>query len=90
VWGWGDRDEVLGATSGCYGPGPCLTPPIRVPGLSGVTNFHTSISNEYAVKSDGTVWARGASDHGQRGPGRRAQGQQPQRDQYAIKITNGT
>ncbi len=69
VWGWGQRDDVLNTTTGCYWPGPCLTPPIRVPGLTGVTRFAASIFNDYAVKSDGTVWARGDNNHGQLGLG---------------------
>ncbi|QUQ69837.1 RCC1 domain-containing protein [Kutzneria sp. CA-103260] len=58
VWSWGyNRNGELGAgRSDTFFP--TATP---IPGLTGVVSIGAGVSNGYAVKSDGTVWAWGSN-----------------------------
>jgi alpha-tubulin suppressor-like RCC1 family protein len=64
VWVWGDNSsgEAGNGTTG----GDVLTSQ-RVPGLSGVVQIAAGSESDYALKSDGTVWAWGYNGSGQLG-----------------------
>ncbi len=63
VWTWGpDGRGELGETAAGYIP-------LRVSGLTGVSDIDGGTEHTIALKSDGTVWAWGKNDHGQLGDG---------------------
>ena len=69
VWAWGTN------TAGALGDGDsdqskeCTSTPIRVLGLSQVTDIVSFGTNAYALRSDGTVWSWGAYNAGALGNG---------------------
>lgn len=70
VWDWGnDYYGTLGngttSTTGCQ----CSDIPVQVLGLSNVTAIASGYCDEFAIKSDGTVWAWGWNVNGQLGNG---------------------
>jgi alpha-tubulin suppressor-like RCC1 family protein len=64
VWVWGNNYSGQ-AGNGTHG-GHILTPQ-RVPGLSGVVQIAAGAASDYALKSDGTVWAWGYNLDGELG-----------------------
>ena len=65
VWAWGlNQQGQLG--DGTTNPS---TTPIRVPGLSGMTDIASGSAHSLAVKSDGTVWGWGYNGYGNLGDG---------------------
>jgi RHS repeat-associated protein len=82
LWAWGyngDGELGNGATTNSSAP-------VAVTGLSGVTaisafgmslDFNPGLSAVMALKSDGTVWTWGGSDHGQLGQGSTASASLP-------------
>jgi hypothetical protein len=66
VWVWGNNYSGQ-AGNGTHG-GFMLTPQ-RVPGLSGVVQIAAGDASDYALKSDGTVWAWAYNGAGELGDG---------------------
>jgi alpha-tubulin suppressor-like RCC1 family protein len=66
VWVWGNNYSGQ-AGNGTQG-GLILTPQ-RVPGLSGVVQVAAGAASDYALRSDGTVWAWAYNEAGQLGDG---------------------
>ena len=64
VWVWGD--DSSGEAGNGTNSGDVLKPQ-RVPGLSGVVQIAAGSQSDYALKSDGTVWAWGYNGSGQLG-----------------------
>ncbi len=64
VWVWGNNYSGQ-AGNGTHG-GVMLTPQ-RVPGLSGVVQIAAGDASDYALKSDGTVWAWAYNGEGELG-----------------------
>ena len=64
VWVWGNNysGQAGNGTQGGY-----LLTPQRVPGLSGVVQIAAGAASDYALKSDGTVWAWGYNTDGELG-----------------------
>lgn len=64
VWAWGTNqigEMGTGGTSSLF--------PVRIPGLTGITNIAAAGTNSLAVGANGTVWAWGAGISGQLGNG---------------------
>lgn len=70
AWGDGDGNNNLGVVEPNNGEGGAWAP-WRVAGLRGITAVATSGDTSFALRRDGTVWAWGRDDAGQRGDGRR-------------------
>jgi alpha-tubulin suppressor-like RCC1 family protein len=64
VWVWGNN--LSGQAGNGTHDGQILTPQ-RVPGLSGVVQIAAGDASDYALKSDGTVWAWGYNEQGELG-----------------------
>jgi alpha-tubulin suppressor-like RCC1 family protein len=64
VWVWGSNDSGE-AGNGTHGT--VMPTPQRVPGLSGVIQVAAGDGSDYALKSDGTVWAWGFNGFGELG-----------------------
>jgi alpha-tubulin suppressor-like RCC1 family protein len=64
VWIWGNN--FSGQAGNGTHDGQILTPQ-RVPGLSGVVQIAAGDASDYALKSDGTVWAWGYNEQGELG-----------------------
>ncbi len=64
AWGAGPSGETGGACQGVY----CLIPG-QVPGLTDIVAVASGADAEYALRSDGTVWAWGGAAFGQLGTG---------------------
>jgi alpha-tubulin suppressor-like RCC1 family protein len=68
VWTWGDgRYGQLG--DGVDHGTTLVTTPVRAKDLTGVVAIAAGLYNQYAVRSDGTVWAWGTNSRGQLGNG---------------------
>jgi len=66
VWSWGDNDSgQLG--NGTAGSTTNTDVPVRVPGLTGITQVAAGDETSLALRSDGTVWAWGDNAQGQLG-----------------------
>ena len=72
VWAWGNGDGYnnLGVVEPHNGNGGTWAP-LRVAGLRDITAVTTSGDTSFALRADGSVWAWGQDDAGQRGDGRR-------------------
>ena len=66
VWAWGANfhGQLGDGTTTTYRTGP-----VKVSGLSGVTDVAAGCSHSLALKDDGTVWAWGLGENGQLGDG---------------------
>jgi alpha-tubulin suppressor-like RCC1 family protein len=71
VWAWGSNwIGNLGNGQQCNDTTPCVSrTPVQVSGLTGATAVAAGNDNGYALKTDGTVWAWGASYGGSLGNG---------------------
>lgn len=71
VWAWGNNDKG----QLCDGTTTARSTPVRIPGLTGVTQISGGPGSDYgfgsgyALKNDGTVWAWGENGSGQLGDG---------------------
>jgi len=68
VWAWGDGSYGQIGDGVDYGAG-AQPIPTRVSGLTDVVAVAAGWGTQYAVRSDGTVWAWGDNSHGQLGNG---------------------
>ena len=67
VWTWGKNDTGIGATdSHCSG---CNATPFQISGLSDIIAVSAGYTTDYALKSDGTVYAWGYNNYGEMGNG---------------------
>jgi alpha-tubulin suppressor-like RCC1 family protein/Flp pilus assembly pilin Flp len=73
VWQWGDNasGELGNGTTCVPAPNYCVgaTSPTVIASLSGITKIWAGFSFNFALKSDGTVWAWGDNSYGQLGDG---------------------
>lgn len=71
VWAWGDNTsgEVGDGTGGDGTDNFNRNTPVQISGLTGVVQVAGGWGHSLALKSNGTVWAWGANDHGQLGDG---------------------
>jgi alpha-tubulin suppressor-like RCC1 family protein/subtilisin family serine protease len=65
AWGWNGHGQLGIGTSDL----DAHASPVKVSGLSGVTDVAAGCSHSLALKDDGTVWAWGLGENGQLGDG---------------------
>lgn len=68
VWSWGEGTNGARGTGATWGEEP-----LRIPGLTGITEIAGGDATGYALRNDGTVWAWGWNTDGQLGNGSTAE-----------------
>jgi len=68
VWAWGTRDDARLGDGKPTGIRPvCVTGPVRVPGLSGITQIAVGWQHTLALRADGKIMAWGYNRYGELG-----------------------
>lgn len=83
VWAWGD-DNAGQAGPGCT-QSECTTP-VQVTGVSDVTAVASAVSTNYALESNGTLWAWGYGADGELGDGATSNSSTP----VQVQLPSGT